>query len=119
MRFVRDAMQIDDIEGARPSKKKHVDFKTRDNMDITDIEGAKPKFGHDVKERKEGFGKAYNYNAMDYRDVTDFQFKTKRNINPLMPTYIVRNEADKPQEIGHVEGSVPNVLPPPRQDPNF
>lgn len=46
MRFIRDPMTIDDIEGARPSKKKHNDVITRDNMKISDIEGAKPRLGH-------------------------------------------------------------------------
>lgn len=70
MRFIRDGMQIDDIEGAKPSKKSHNDFNTRDNMNISDIDGAKPSFGHELKERKEGFGKTYNYDPMNYRDVT-------------------------------------------------
>jgi hypothetical protein len=94
MRFVRDQMSIDDIEGAKPSRKKHVDIQTRNNMDITDIDGAKPKYGHEIKERKEGFGKSYNYNPMDYRDVTHTEFKSTRDVNPLMPTYIVRNDAN-------------------------
>jgi hypothetical protein len=36
-----------------------------------------------------------------------------------MPTYIVRNEAGEPMSIGHVEGSLPNVLPPERKDPEY
>jgi hypothetical protein len=95
MRFIRDNLQIDDIDGARPSKKKHNDFQTRDQMDISDIDGAKPSFGHEIKERKDGFGKAYSYNPMDYRDVTNTQFKSTRDCNPLMPTYTIRNEDGK------------------------
>ena len=56
---------------------------------------------------------------MDYRDVTHVDFKTTRNINPLVPTYIVRDDDGKTQEIGPVEGSVPCVLPPARKDTNF
>lgn len=70
-RFIRDNLQVDDIDGAKPSKKRHNEFETRNHMDITDIDGAKPKFGHEIKERQEGFGKPYNYNPMDYRDVTN------------------------------------------------
>jgi len=99
--------------------KKNEQFKTRDTMKVDDIDGAKPKFGHEIKERSEGFGKAYNYNAMDYRDVTNTQFKSSRYTNPLMPTYKVRNEDDKVHEIGPVEGALPNVLPPMRTDPNY
>lgn len=70
MRFVRDNMHIDDIDGTRPIKRKHTNIATRDIMSISDIEGAYPSFGHEVKQRTEGFGKPYNYNPMDYRDVT-------------------------------------------------
>lgn len=69
-RFIRDQMSIDDIEGSRPAQKKHEKFVTRDLMRIDDIEGTKPEFGHEIQERKEGYGKPYNYNPMDYRDVT-------------------------------------------------
>lgn len=88
-------------------------------MNIKDIEGAAPKFGHQVPERKEGFGKVYNYNPMDYRDVTNVDFKSTRQNNPLMPKYTIRDADNKPCEIGHVEGSVPYILPPARKDPNF
>lgn len=67
-----------------------------------------------MKERSEGYGKAYNYNPMDYRDVTDVDFKSKRRIDPLMPTYTIRDDDNKPCQIGHVNGSTPNILPPPR-----
>ena len=69
-------------------------------MDISDIDGAKPKFGHEIKERREGFGKVYSYDPMDYRDVTNTQFKSKRDTNPLMPTYTVRDDDNKPVQIG-------------------
>jgi hypothetical protein len=61
-------------------------------MNISDIDGAKPSFGNDIKERKEGFGKTYNYDPMNYRDVTHTQFKSTRDCNPLMPTYTIRDE---------------------------
>lgn len=56
---------------------------------------------------------------MDYRDVTNTNFKSTRYTNPLMPTYTVRNEEHKPLTIGPVAGSNPNVLPPQRKDPEF
>lgn len=40
-RFVRDHMEIDDIDGARPKKVKQNDIKTRETMKIDDIEGTK------------------------------------------------------------------------------
>jgi hypothetical protein len=118
-KFIRDQLHIDDIEGSRPAKRKHLDIKTRDLMNIKDIEGASPKLGHEVKERSEGYGKPYNYNPMDYRDVTNVDFKSTRVNNPLMPTYTIRDEDGKTCEIGHVAGSNPNILPPPREDKNF
>jgi len=51
LRYIRDNLNIDDIEGAKPVKKKHVEINTRNHMDISDIDGAKPKFGHEIKER--------------------------------------------------------------------
>jgi len=58
---------------------------------------------------------------MDYRDVTNVDFKTTRTTNPLDPTYIIRDETKNMEicEIGRVPGSLSNVLPPPRQDVNF
>lgn len=56
---------------------------------------------------------------MNYRDVTHTDFQTKRNINPLMPEYIVRDENDKVKTIGEVEGSKPCALPPKRNHPDF
>jgi hypothetical protein len=40
-RFLRDHMEIDDIDGARPKKDKLADVKTRETMKINDIEGTK------------------------------------------------------------------------------
>ena len=58
-------------------------------------------------------------NQMCYRDVTHVDFKTKRSTNPLNPTYVHRDEEKKLVEIGAVQGSIPCVLPKPREDPNF
>jgi len=58
---------------------------------------------------------------MDYRDVTNVDFKTSRTTNPLDPTYVIRDESNNMEicEIGRVAGSQPNVLPPARKDLNF
>lgn len=56
---------------------------------------------------------------MDYRDVTHIDFKTSRLVNPLEPSYVVRDDKNQKMEIGQVGGSKPNVLPPPRKDENF
>ena len=48
-----------------------------------------------------------NYHCMDYRDVTNVDFKTTRTTNPLEPTYIIRDETNNMEicEIGRVAGS--------------
>jgi len=53
---------------------------------------------------------------MDYRDVTNVDFKSTRFINPMEPTYVVRDETKNMEiiTIGHVDGSKPCVLPPAR-----
>ena len=112
-------MSITDIEGAKPCEKKHQNIATRDIMNIKDIDGAMPSFGHEIPERKEGFGKPYSYDPMNYRDVTHTQFISGRHTNPLMPTYQVRDENKEVKTIGDVQGSHPNALPPKREDPNF
>jgi hypothetical protein len=33
-KFIKDSMELNDIEGSRPKKDKVVDIKTRDNMNI-------------------------------------------------------------------------------------
>lgn len=56
---------------------------------------------------------------MDYRDVTNTQFRSKREVNPLMPTYTVRNDENKPHQIGPIEGNTSYTLPPQRRDPEL
>lgn len=43
---MKDPLEIDDIEGARPKKHKVIEFETRDTMNIDDIEGTKAKWRH-------------------------------------------------------------------------
>ena len=116
-RFMRDQMHIDDIDGARPVKKKQIDIATRDLMNCRDIPGTTALPRHHV--RGDAAQKVYNYNPMDYRDVTNVDFKSKRTTNPLDPTYIIRDEDSKVVNIGLIPGNKPVVLPPPRKDENF
>lgn len=116
-RYIKDPLHIDDIEGTRPQKKKQLDIATRDIMNIKDIEGTGANFGHQVKERN--MDKVKNYNPMDYRDVTNVDFRTTRVVDPLNPTYLVKDDDNKCVKIGPVDGSIPVTLPPPRKDTNF
>jgi hypothetical protein len=65
--FIRDHIQISDIEGARPKKK--VDKAERDGMKINDISGTAPK-----KEYK----RAKEYDGHVYADVYAKDWKSKR-----------------------------------------
>jgi hypothetical protein len=75
-------MNIDDIEGSRPSKKKQENVKTRNVLNVADIEGAKPKVSNEKMLRQRT-----SYNSLDYRDVTHNYFKSSRSVNPLNPVY--------------------------------
>ena len=109
--FIRDQMHIDDIQGVRPAKKKHLNVATKDILNISDIQGSKSRPRINFRNNLN-----MNYSALDYRDVTNADFKTTRTTNPLSPTYIVRDEKGEKTEIGRVPGSIPCVLPPERKD---
>jgi hypothetical protein len=82
-KFIRDSIDIKDIDGARP--KKYFKWKTREGMFGNDIEGSSPKIR---KERKAD----NNYNNFDYSDVTNSRFKSNRCTNPLDPLYEFKNK---------------------------
>ena len=83
-------------------------------MKIDDIQGTKARVRHPTRPNGDN-----QYTYLDYRDVTDVDFKTKRSTNPLMPEYVHREEDGTKCTIGQVPGSLPNVLPPARQDQEF
>ena len=107
-------MFIDDIPGSRPAKKKQLDIATRDIMNIKDIDGTNARPRHFTRPGGEG-----SYQSMDYRDVTDVDFKSTRTVNPLEPSYTIRDENKEVCTIGPIGQNKPHVLPPARQDVNF
>jgi hypothetical protein len=86
-------------------------------MEITDIEGTRARQRHAPRPGKGTSSQIFNY--MDYKDVTHTDFKTSRFVNPMQPTYVMRDDKNQKIEIGDVGGSKPNVLPPARTDINF
>jgi len=112
-RFVRDTMEINDIEGVRPKKNKQVEYKTRETMNIDDIEGAKAHIRHSPRRQVPG------YDAYDYNDITKAQFISTRTTNPLNPVYQGRDSDGKLVNIGEVEGSKPKPIPNVKKDPNI
>ena len=108
-KFIRNQMDISDIAGAHPKKDWHLNAKTKVTNKIDDIPGTKAVFRHQERKNSAGF------TTYDYRDVTQTQFVTKRHVNPLSPTYTIRDEDGKPIEIGAIKGNKPQVLPPKRE----
>ena len=76
LKFIRDQISNDDIDGAKPTIKKY--FETRDVLAVKDIAGAKAK---DPYVRRPETG----YSSYNYDDVNKNQFKSARCINPLAP----------------------------------
>ena len=75
-------MANDDIDGAHPKKAKY--YETRNLMDVRDIEGAKAKKVY-VRTNTQ-------YDSFNYNDITKNKFISNRSVNPLMPSYQVRDD---------------------------
>lgn len=97
-RFIRDSINIDDIEGCKPSV--YSKWQTR-NTDIKDIFGA-------TAMPKRNLNKP---DLMNPKDINSIEvFESKRVTNPLMPEYLCRNEDNQVVVIGEVEGSKPRRM---------
>jgi hypothetical protein len=101
-RFVRDHMETNDIEGARPKKNKLEGIKTREVNKIDDIEGSKAQPRHVPRANPGG------YNVYDYSDINKPTFVSTRIADPLNPSYTIRDENGNLCDIGVVEGSKPH-----------
>lgn len=105
-KFIRDAINIDDISGARPKKLHRLHKYERKTNYIEDIAGSRAK--------KE-YCRGTILNPLDCKDINEFRiFKTNRITNPLQPTYDVQNEDNTKCEIGFVEGSRSRIRHPER-----
>lgn len=80
-KFIRDNIQIHDIQGSFP--KKYYKWETRKGFFNMDIEGSSPK-----KPKIRNPNTKYDY--INYNDVTQDIFKTRRCVNPLDPIYEVK-----------------------------
>ena len=97
-KFIRDSIDVKDISGASPKKK--IFFKKKETISekLRSIEGAGPSIPY---YRKKMGNIKYDY--LDYSDVNQFVFKTKRHINALDPIYIFQKEGkEKPYFIGPI-----------------
>ena len=99
-KFIRDGIQIADIEGARP-KKIMTKWSTRESLKKDDIKDASPRVPY-VRSTK--------YSNMDYRDVTQADFKSRRRTNPLEPVYRLGYVTGEKIQIGPIDGNKPVVF---------
>ena len=81
-KFIRNSMEIKDIDGARPKFIK--ELKTRETNLISDIEGSSPK----QKKHRKMFGE---YSNMNYQDVTQAVKRSSRQTDALNPVYVFRD----------------------------
>jgi hypothetical protein len=77
-KFIRDNINIHDIDGARP--KKYFRWQPRDGIVVNDIAGTKTKIRKIRKDEPP-------YHYIDYSDVTHSKFHSKRSVDPLDPVY--------------------------------
>ena len=99
-KFIRDNINVSDIEGARPRKivSQNVLRETLKNDDVKDSWPRKPYIRKRTK-----------YEFMDYRDVTNTEFQTKRSTNPLDPFYKMGFVDGSKVKFGPIEGNKPLV----------
>ena len=102
-KFIRNNMDIKDIDGARPNK--YFKWETRDTFpqDNHGIEGSKPK---------KRYVRNTSYNNIDYSDLTSSVFKTKRQTNPLDPIYEIKYKNGEKYVHGMIEKSKPQTFYP-------
>lgn len=107
LRFIRDSMQIDDIEGTKPQI--YSKWQTRNSVDVSDIQGAKARKYRELQKP----------NLMNCKDINTIEvFESTRKTNPLMPEYTCRDQDNNIVIVGHVDGSSPRVLIKSSQSPH-
>jgi len=70
-------------------------------MKVNDIDGTKAK---------KIYVRQTSYDSFAYNDITKTKFVSQRSVNPLSPTYRVRDDQGSIIEIGGIPGSSPKKL---------
>lgn len=96
-KFIRDNIQISDIEGAK-SRQIMSKWKGRESLKKDDIEKSSPR---------KPYVRNTVYHSIDYRDVTNAEFKTGRMTNPLEPVYRLGYVTGEKVQVGPIDGSKP------------
>lgn len=98
MKFIRDSMAVDDIEGSKPKIEK--ERQQRDTFNVHDIKGTQPKKIH-VRSV---------LHDQSYNDVTAKKIFNRVPVsNPSDPIYRIRDDQNKVIEYGEINGSKPKV----------
>ena len=114
-RFIRDSIDIKDIPGASPKKRIFTMRRESMNDKLKSIDGAQ---SHIPYFRKSVGNSKYDY--LNYSDVNNFIFKTKRHNHPLDPIYIRKEEDGKSFYIyGPIDKSKPETQYPYYYKPAF
>ncbi len=104
-RFIRDKLNITDIEGSQPDVyKKQRNIEGRDCRDNYDIEGTQPmklkgNHMHEVPPRPD-------YKLFT-KDINPGKWVSKRNVDPLNPSYEMKSGSGRVMSIGAIERSSP------------
>ena len=98
-KFLKDSINVDDIEGAKPRKVIGI-MQSRNTLNINDIKDSWPKKPY-IRKTK--------YEYIDYTDVTNTEFKTSRNTNPLDPFYTMKFIGGIKSKFGPIEKSKPHT----------
>ena len=98
-KFIKDSINVDDIEGAKP-RKVIGRIELRDTLNIKDIKDSWTKKPY-IRKTK--------FEYINYNDVTNNEFKTNRNTNPLDPFYIMKFIDGSKNKFGPIEKSKPHT----------
>ena len=103
-KFIRDQINIGDIQGTHPQK--YFQWGTRETfpLDNHGIEGSKTQ----KKYIRNTVGNC-KYHYLDYSDLTKEIFKTGRHTDPLDPIYNFKNQNGEPYKYGPIEKSKPQT----------
>ena len=102
-KFIRDSIDIKDISGASPKKRfgnSKQEIHTEKQVNIDGSHPRAPYFRKNLGHLK--------YDYMDYSDINEHKFKSKRTVNTLDPIYAFRKEGEeKSNYYGPIEKSKP------------
>ena len=107
-KFIRDPIPVDDIDGAKP-RKIMSKWVARDNLRKDDIKGASTKQPY-IRNCCGNRVGSKTYHSIDYRDVTNTEFKSGRMTNPLEPVYKLGYYTGEKVTIGPIEKNKPQTL---------